>query len=109
MVWVIIGVWLVLGTVINICFSHDKGIPESKKKYGASTTTWIAFGLLGVVALVLILYGLGWVWYYICGGGLIFEDISFGSKVAAGFASLVGIAVIIGLIAIFAGWDPWER
>lgn len=107
--WIIFGVWIVLGIIINICMAVEKETPEEKKSAGLKPVTWVFLGIAMLGLLVLILYGLGWVWYYFCGGAILFEDVSFASKLGAGFASLVCITTFIGLIAILLGWSPVKR
>lgn len=54
--------------------------------------------------LILFLWILGWIWYYFCGGFLIFDDmfgpVPFWDKVVYGLISAVPLGVVLGLIAL---------
>lgn len=67
---------------------------------------WIFLGIALACALVIVLYILGWLWYYFCCGFLLFESSTFWDKVVAGFVSLILFAFLLGLIAIIGGWNP---
>ena len=121
--WIIFGCYLVYGLIMNIIYSFREGALQSiqiAKDHGE--TKWLpqlekeykrvdlAFSILlgiGIAALaILILYCLGWVWYYFCSGFLVFEEQSFFERVMCGLISLIPLGLIIGLIAIMCGWNP---
>ena len=107
--WIIFGIWMFLGIVINVCMSVEKDLPEESKKCGMHPVTWFFLGVAGLGLLILILYGLGWIWYYFCSGFLVFESHSFFDTVVFGLISLVMFALFCGFVAILFGWDPSRR
>lgn len=106
--WIIFAIWIILGIAINFCIAIEKSsedkLKERAKKIGI-LLMWI-----GVIGLsIILLYGLGWAWYYFCCGFLVFEDPSPGWKIIWVFTSLIPLGLILGLIAIFGGWDPFKK
>lgn len=105
--WIIFSIWIFCGITFNLAHAIGENIPEgtiAKKinkgvKYGA-------LGILALTVVVLILYAIGWVWFYFCGGFLLFEDQPFIDKVFCGLWSVVLSGFVFGLIAIIFGWDP---
>lgn len=108
--WAIFFVWIIFGVILNILGNATENAPEDspKKKSAEKKLTiclWIAiFGLS-----IGILYVLGWLWYYLCGGFLILEDQPFLDKIICGLVSLILFGFIIGFIMICFGWDPDKR
>lgn len=81
---------------------EDSGGKDKVAKIGFWTFLWI-----GIAALaILLLAGLGWIWYYFCCGFLVFEEPSFWWKVIWGLTSLIPLGFFIGFIGIFFGHDP---
>lgn len=127
MVWIIFGVWMFwcfLGWLISS--SHTQAEEELKTAMQQNTegeeleevqrrfkyceiVFWVYLGISLVVALLLLLYGIGWVWYYFCSGFLVFEDQPFWDKVICGLFSLIPLGFLIGCVAIWFGWDPWRK
>ena len=106
--WIIFAIWMILGIAVHFCIAIEESsegkLKERAKKIG------ILFMWIGVTGLsIILLYGLGWVWYYFCCGFLVFEDPSLGWKIIWGLISLIPLGVILGLIAIFGGWDPFKK
>ena len=107
--WIIFAVWMVWGLFVHLFSMLSKDAEENSKEKknaerGIAICMWI-----GIAALALVLlYCLGWVWYYFCCGFLVFEDPSFGGKIIWGLTSLIPLGFIIGLIAIFLGWNPFK-
>ena len=107
--WIMFFIWIFLGIVLNICLRMEKETPKSQKWCGMLPVTWV-FLITGIAGLaILLLYGLGWIWYYFCSGFLIFEDQPFWDKIICGLISLFPLSCVLGLIAIAFGWDPWKR
>lgn len=106
--WTIFAIWMVLGIAINICISVEKS-SEGKTKEKAKKIGIILMWT-GVAGLsIILLYGLSWIWYYFCCGFLVFEDPSPGWKIIWMFTSLIPLALVLGIIAIFWGWDPFKK
>lgn len=104
--WIIFACWMFFGILINIFFSMEKNATSEKEKKVARicgmTCMWIVIGAI----LVGLLFVVGWVWYYICGGFLIECEDSFFWKAVWGLATLIPLGFIIGFIAICCGLDP---
>ena len=107
--WIIFAVYMLLAIFVNIFIAmEDNAETEEEKKAGRrgwQTCMWIGITLLGIG----LLYALGWVWYYFCGGFLVIEEPSFFWKIIWGLFSLVPLGFVVGLIAICCGWDPKDR
>lgn len=74
--------------------------------------TKIALVLFSPILLAIlgaILYGIGWVWYYLCCGFLLFKDIGFFGVIFFGVLSILFLVAILGLVAICFGWDPFKK
>ncbi len=104
--WIIFGIWLVLAIFANLFTNLEKNAETPKEKknaeLGLKIVMWIGVILLAIV----LLFVLGWIWYYICGGYLIQCEDSFFWKAVWGLATLIPLGFIIGLIAICCGWNP---
>lgn len=105
--WMIFFFWIFLGVIINIASLIKKGSPEGSldRKIASVTITicmWI--GIIGLA--ILLLYCIGWIWYYFCGGFLLFEDQPFWDKVVCGLITLIPFGFFLGIIMICCGWDP---
>jgi hypothetical protein len=106
--WIIFAIWIILGIAINICIAIEKS-SEGKGKERA-TKIGMLLMRVGIIGLsIILLCGLGWMWYYFCCGFLVFEDPSPIWKIIWGLTSLIPLGFILGLIAIFFGWNPFKR
>lgn len=85
-----------LDSVIMYCGNMDK----------LEWVSWLGFAPVAILFLVVLFYGIGWVWYYICGGWTLFHAESFFEVVAFGAISIVTLGFIIGFVAILFGWKP---
>ena len=94
-VFIIIILYLVLLT----CGLNFNSEDDSDKQ-----TKWACAAM--IPGGILILAGVGFVWYWLCGGALVFEADNFGDKVLFFFLSLIPLIFIIGIIAIIFGWNP---
>lgn len=102
--------WIVLGVFTNLFIFIEDHSPDNsiKKKYAKRAgICCMCIGITG--AVILILYILGWLWYYFCGGFLIWEDQPFWDKIACGIISLIPFGFLIGFIMICFGWDPDKK
>lgn len=96
--WVFIIIILYLiGAVFATCANSEEDSSPNKMK-------WIYAAM--IPGGILILAGVGFVWYWLCGGALVFEADNFGDKVLFFFLSLIPLIFIIGIIAIIFGWNP---
>lgn len=108
--WIIFFGYLYYGLMVNLFYgayqdAQAKGERDKIAEIGFWTLLWI-----GVAALaILLLWGLGWLWYYLCCGFLVFEEPSFGWKIVWGLTSLIPLGFFIGWIAIFFGWNPFKK
>lgn len=104
--WIIFAVWMVLGLIVNIFMLGYKNAETEKEKRSAEigwkTCMWIGIVILGVG----LLYCLGWVWYWVCGGFFMMEEPTFLGKIGWGLVSVASLGMIVGTIAMFFGWDP---
>lgn len=104
--WIIFAVYMVLGIGINISIAMEKNADTARgkkiAKYVGMTFMWIALGIV----LIGLLFVVGWIWYYICGGFLIECEDSFFGKAVWGLATLIFLGFILGFIAILFGYNP---
>lgn len=105
--WIIFLCYLIYGVVINLFIQLEKNAPEGsaerkRAEIIVQCLMWIGISSLGIF----FLYCLGWIWYFFCGGFLLFEDQSFWDKVVCGLISLILFGFFIGFIMICCGWDP---
>lgn len=108
--WIIFAVYLVCGILYHVFNLVEESAPEgSAEKKIAKTVTYCMIGIIGLGLLVLVLYAIGWIWYFFCGGFLIFEDQSFWDKVLCGLMSLVFLGFLLGFVLVCLGWDPDSR
>lgn len=107
--WIIFAVWMALGLFTHLFIMYSKSAKEnSKEKKNAETGIKVCMWI-GIVTLGgMLMYGLGWLWYYFCCGFLVFEDPSLGWKIIWGITSLLPLCCILGLIAILLGYDPFN-
>ncbi|KAB4246650.1 hypothetical protein [Bacteroides uniformis] len=106
--WIIFVIWMIIGIAINICIVIEKSSEDKLKE--RTKKTGMLFMWIGVTGIIIaVLYGLCWAWYYFCCGFLVFEDPSPGWKIIWGLTSLIPLGLIVGLIAIFSGWDPFKK
>lgn len=105
--WIIFVCYLIYGVVVNLFIHLEKNAPEGsaerkRAEIIVQCLMWIGIGSLGIF----FLYCLGWIWYFFCGGFLLFEDQPFWDKVVCGLISLIPFGFFIGFIMICCGWDP---
>lgn len=107
--WILFAIWMFLGVVVNIANIIKKGSPKDSIDYKVGKMTMEVCMWIGIVTLALVLlYCLGWVWYYFCGGFLVFEDQPFWDKVICGLITLIPFGFLLGIIRICCGWDPFR-
>ena len=104
--WIIFIIYLVCALLYFVYDKASEEFPEgSKEKKMYTIYKYIPVFIIGIITVCFILYAIGWVWYYICGGFLIFEDQPFWDKVFCGFLSVALLVFVFGGIAILMGWD----
>lgn len=107
--WILFAIWMFLGVVVNIANIIKKDSPKDSIDYKVGKMTMEVCMWIGIVTLALVLlYCLGWVWYYFCGGFLVFEDQPFWDKVICGLITLIPFGFLLGIIRICCGWDPFR-
>ncbi len=100
MVWLLFQIYVFFGLLGWICrwLSRHYAVPNLI----GSTLIYVFFvflGISGLAAGILLLAGLGWVWYYLAGGFLIIKVAdSFFEFVFYGLLSAFGILFLIGAI-----------
>lgn len=105
--WIIFIGYLFCGIMCNIFLQMEKSSPKGSKEQKIATTLMYCFaGLIGLGLLILVMYAIGWIWYFFCGGFLIFEDQPFWDKVICGLMSLIFLGFIFEFIMVCCGWDP---
>lgn len=70
----------------------------------AKCIKYILFSLLGLGGFAIVSYIFGYIWYYFCGGGLLFIDLGGGwvEKLLLGATSLFCLAFLLsGIVLIF--------
>ena len=109
--WITVFVLLVFLTIITVTFGDvAKEEKNCKIKKRIETFHNISLNLLLTNIMVIFLYCLLWVWYYICGGYLVFEVAeTFGDVLAYGFISILGLTFVIGFIAVIFVWNPGNK
>lgn len=108
--WIIFAAYLVCGILYHIFNQVEESAPEgSTEKKIAKVVMYCIMGLIGLGVLVLVLYAIGWIWYFFCGGFLVFEDQPFWDKVVCGFISLILLGFLFGFVMVCFGWDPDNR
>lgn len=99
-------------------YSLSEGVREKELKaqwiYKTLRVIAICFAsAIGIGVVIGILWVLGWIWYYFCGGFLVIDDFgpfageaTFWERVVYGLLSLLPLGFIIGFIAVLGGWNP---
>lgn len=109
--WTIFAVWIMCGIFFNIFRLANEDAPKgSTEKKVTNVLMWIPIVILGTMVIAFILYGIGWIWYHICGGGLFFETDVFGfwDGLLFGVTTVAFLGFILGFIATLSGWKPFE-
>lgn len=105
--WIIFFIWMLLGVVINIANLIKRGSQKGSLDWRVASMTIKICMWISIIGLaILLLYGLGWIWYYFCGGFLLFEDQPFWDKVICGIITLLPLGFFIGIVRICCGWNP---
>lgn len=87
--------------------NNEKEIAYWRAHYKRVDTIFNIMLIIGIAALaIFVLYILGCIWYFFCGGFLIFEDQPFLDKVICGLISLLPFGMFLGFVAILGGWNP---
>ncbi len=100
--------YLFCGIMFHICRLAANDAEEGSK--AQKVANFFKYFFVGVVMLgvaSLVLYVIGWIWYYLCAGGLMFEDdATFGDIVGYGFVSVLCLGFVLTFLAGIAGWRP---
>ena len=130
--WIIFIIYLFFGAFVNCARKHEsdlideletakleiaklesndkKKVKDIKRRLKKASLVVNISMYIGVASLgIFLLYGIGWIWYFFCGGFLVFEDCTFWDKVVYGLISLLPLGFVIGFIAICFGWDPSKK
>ena len=108
--WIIFAAYIFCGIMYNIFNQVEKTSEKgSKEQKIAKVIMYGSVGIIGLGVIILALYAIGWIWYFFCGGFLLFEDQPFWDKVVCGLMSLVFLGFVFGFIMICLGWDPDKR
>lgn len=108
--WLIFAAYLFCSMMYNLFNQIEKSAPEgSLEKKIAKTVMYSVMGIVGLGVMILALYAIGWIWYFFCGGFLIFEDQPFWDKVVYGLMSLILLGLLFGFVLVCLGWDPDNR
>lgn len=100
--WFVIGFlsWIILSPPVGYQDSEQARLSKRKRRKAENVITWIAIGY----GALMLLFALGCIWYYFCGGVFVFADIglSFGGKIVMGITTLLLLGFLIaGIIVIF--------
>lgn len=87
-----------------------KQIPKDNPERKWADRYFTVMLIVGITMLLIpILYVIGWLWYFFCGGFLMWVDDAWYMKIVYGFISLIFLSILIGLFAIlFGGWKPFK-
>lgn len=109
-IWkVLILIYFIIGFLLWIVSSPTVGYQDPEKarlsrrrwRKAESIMIWVAIGY----GILLLLFALGCVWYYFCGGVFVMTDIadfSFGGKILMSIVSLLLLGVVLsGIVIIF--------
>lgn len=108
--WLIFAAYLFCGIMYHLFNQAEQSAPEGsleKKIAKIAMHSLMCIICLGVA--ILALYAIGWIWYFFCGGFLIFEDQPFWDKVVYGLMSLILLGLLFGFVLVCLGWDPDNR
>ncbi|MCH5218537.1 MAG: hypothetical protein J1F07_08350 [Muribaculaceae bacterium] len=81
---------------------------KEKNDLGPCMMVAVGIGMLGI--LVLILYVIGWIWYYFCCGFLVMDDglfagtTPFWDRVIYGFMSVIFLGIFLSVFGALFGW-----
>lgn len=113
--WLIIIAFYAVGITTRVLSNKQdqmvkEGVSEDDpKKRRINRAFNISLGTLIVIVCIPIFYVLGWLWYFFCGGFLMWVDDAWYMKIVYGFMSLIFLSILIGVIAIiFGGWKPYK-
>lgn len=108
--WLIFVAYLFCGIMCHLFNQAEQSAPEgSLEKKIAKIAMHSLIGIIGLGVVILALYAIGWIWYFFCGGFLIFEDQPFWDKVVYGLMSLILLGLLLGFVLVCLGWDPDNR
>lgn len=108
--WLIFAAYLFCGIMCHLFNQIEQSAPEgSLGKKIAKIVMYSVMGIIGLGVVILALYAIGWIWYFFCGGFLIFEDQPFWDKVVYGLMSLIFLGLLFGFVLVCLGWDPDNR
>lgn len=103
---ILLGIYFVGACIANFA-THGQEAKMWRKRNAKKISNvffYTGIALVGIAAFAVISYILGFIWYYFCGGFLLFADIgmSFLGKIALGAMTLFFLAFLIsGVIYIF--------
>lgn len=104
MFWYFLIIWFVCGVVFNFFDRVGRDYPKGcRTRKWSDIIKYTAVGVLGLSLLALLLFLIGCIWYFFCGGFLLFEDQSFWDKVICGAISVVMFIIVLGGIAVLCG------
>lgn len=105
--WIIFATYFIAGIFYQLFNYIEKTSPHGSKERKIASLVMTGIMILCIIGVaVLALYALGWIWYFFCGGFLIFEDQPFWDKVVCGLISLIPLGFFIGIIMVLFGWNP---
>lgn len=108
--WLIFAAYLFCGIMCHLFNQTEQSAPEgSLEKKIAKIGMYSVMGIIGLGVVILVLYAIGWIWYFFCGGFLIFEDQPLWDKVVYGLMSLILLGLLFGFVLVCLGWDPDNR
>lgn len=108
--WLIFVAYLFCVIMCHLFNQIEQSAPEgSLEKKIAKIVMNSVMGIVCLGVAILALYAIGWIWYFFCGGFLIFEDQPFWDKVVYGLMSLILLGLLLGFVLVCLGWDPDNR
>lgn len=105
--WLIFIAYLIYGALTSLFINLEKSAPEGSSEKKNLSRAVNVLACIGIISLaIFLLYCVGWIWYFFCGGFLVFEDQPFWDKVICGFISLIPLGLLLGFVMVCFGWDP---
>lgn len=103
--WLVVIIYIISGALGHMFKWWKEEYPGDK------VSIWgyrIFFPLCLLAGFTLVFYGVGWFWYWVCGGWILWEATTFLEIVGYGLVSLTGLVLFGGIIAMAFGWNPYK-
>lgn len=97
-IFIIIGVYI-LGFVLFIVFEGSDHAETEREKEMYDKLEKIVTVIIQIIAGIILLAIVGFIWYFLCGGGIIIEcEESIGGKIIGSILSLIPLVTVLGVL-----------